>query len=110
MANLYGVLGVARHADAAKIKSEFRTLAKGCHPDLHPGNARAEQRFKEIHQAYAVLRDPVARAAYDRELARRHACWQGQLRAAATTMAATFMFTVSSGLLVAAWMRAGGLL
>jgi curved DNA-binding protein CbpA len=67
MSNFYRLLGVAPHADDAQIKIAFRRLAKRFHPDLNAGDAGAEQRFKDINRAYATLRDPSARAAYDRE-------------------------------------------
>jgi len=60
----YEVLGVARDADAKTIKDAFRQLARRYHPDIstEPG---AEQRFKEIAEAYGVLSDPAKRASYD---------------------------------------------
>jgi molecular chaperone DnaJ len=62
----YEVLGVARGADEKELKNAFRKLAKLFHPDAKPGDRTAEQRFKEINEAYDVLRDPQKRAAYDR--------------------------------------------
>lgn len=62
----YQVLGVDRGADAAAIKVSYRRLAKELHPDRNPGDAKAEQRFKEINQAYDILKDEQKRAAYDR--------------------------------------------
>ncbi|MFO0994810.1 MAG: molecular chaperone DnaJ [Hyphomicrobiales bacterium] len=62
----YEVLGVARGADEKELKNAFRKLAKQFHPDAKPGDRQAEQRFKEINEAYDVLRDPQKRAAYDR--------------------------------------------
>jgi len=62
----YEVLGVARGADEKELKNAFRKLAKQLHPDAKPGDRQAEQRFKEINEAYDVLRDPQKRAAYDR--------------------------------------------
>lgn len=60
----YEVLGVARDADAATIKTAFRTLALKYHPDRNKA-ADAKERFEEIAEAYAVLRDPKKRADYD---------------------------------------------
>ncbi len=61
----YEVLGVARTADDKEIKSAFRKLAKELHPDRNPGDEEAERKFKEINQAYEILKDPQKRAAYD---------------------------------------------
>lgn len=63
--DLYEVLGVARSASAADIKSAFRKLARKYHPDVNPGDAQAEERFKEINHAYEVLSDDAKRAHYD---------------------------------------------
>jgi molecular chaperone DnaJ len=62
----YEVLGVAKAADEAALKSAFRKLAMQYHPDKNPGNAEAEAKFKEVNEAYQVLSDPQKRAAYDR--------------------------------------------
>lgn len=62
----YDILGVARDADAAALKSAFRKLAMQHHPDRNPGDAGAEAKFKEINEAYTVLSDPDKRATYDR--------------------------------------------
>lgn len=62
----YEVLGVARDADGPTIKSAYRKLALQFHPDQNPGDASAEEKFKQINEAYAVLSDPQKRAAYDR--------------------------------------------
>jgi molecular chaperone DnaJ len=62
----YETLGLSRDADDESIKSAFRKLAKEYHPDRNPGDAEAEQRFKEVNEAYEALKDPQRRAAYDR--------------------------------------------
>ena len=62
----YGVLGVARTASDQEIKSAYRKLALKYHPDRNPGDAAAEEKFKESAEAYAVLADADKRAAYDR--------------------------------------------
>lgn len=61
----YEVLGVGRDADDAAIKKAYRTLAKKYHPDMHPGDAEAEAKFKEVNEAYAVLSDEEKRKKYD---------------------------------------------
>ncbi|MEX0788928.1 MAG: J domain-containing protein [Anaerolineales bacterium] len=61
----YQILGVPRGADAAEIKRAYRKLAVKFHPDKNPGDAKAEEKFKQINEAYAVLRDPGKRAKYD---------------------------------------------
>lgn len=62
----YTTLGVARGADEKEIKKAYRKLAQQFHPDKNPGDKSAEQRFKEINEAYTVLSDPDKRAKYDR--------------------------------------------
>jgi len=64
--DFYDILGVARDADDAAIKRAFRRLARENHPDVNPGDAGAEERFKAIAEAYEVLSDPQRRQAYDR--------------------------------------------
>lgn len=66
MTDPYRVLNVSRDADPAAIKAAYRKLAKRLHPDRNPGDARAEQRFKEISQAYDLLSDPSKRRRFDR--------------------------------------------
>ncbi len=64
--DFYAVLGVAHEADEAEIKKAYRKLAMEHHPDRNNGDKAAEEKFKEITEAYEVLRDPEKRAAYDR--------------------------------------------
>lgn len=61
----YEVLGVDRNADDAALKKAYRVLAKKYHPDMNPGDAEAEKKFKEASEAYAVLSDPEKRRQYD---------------------------------------------
>ncbi len=61
----YEVLGVSKTADDAEIKKAFRALAKKYHPDMHPGDADCEAKFKEAQEAYAVLSDAEKRRQYD---------------------------------------------
>jgi molecular chaperone DnaJ len=62
----YEVLGVDRGTSGAELKKAYRKLALQYHPDRNPDNAEAEERFKELSEAYAVLADPERRARYDR--------------------------------------------
>src|SRR5213076_2513889 len=62
----YETLEVDRNADESKLKAAFRKLAMKWHPDKNPGDAASEMRFKEINEAYEVLKDGDKRAAYDR--------------------------------------------
>src|SRR5215204_3503745 len=64
--DFYEILGVSRSADADELKRAYRKLAMQCHPDRNPGDKSAEQKFKEISEAYDILRDDQKRAAYDR--------------------------------------------
>src|SRR5690242_8121142 len=66
MADYYAVLEVARGASDDEIKGAYRKLAMRYHPDRNNGSKDAEEKFKEITEAYDVLRDPNKRAAYDR--------------------------------------------
>jgi molecular chaperone DnaJ len=62
----YESLSIERTAGDAEIKAAFRKQAMQCHPDRNPGDNEAEHKFKEINEAYEVLKDPNKRAAYDR--------------------------------------------
>src|SRR5437867_13138313 len=61
----YQILGVAPDADEKTIKQTYRKLARQHHPDVNPGNKEAEQKFKEINEAYQVLSDKEQRKKYD---------------------------------------------
>ena len=63
--NYYEILGVDRKATEADIKSAYRKLVKMYHPDLHPNDANAAAKFKEVNEAYEVLSDTQKRAQYD---------------------------------------------
>src|ERR1700729_2164432 len=62
----YEILSVERTAVDGDIKAAFRKQAMQCHPDRHPNDTQAEHRFKEVNEAYEILKDPDKRAAYDR--------------------------------------------
>lgn len=69
MKDLYATLGVTKDAKAEDIKKAYRKLARTYHPDQNQGDAKAEERFKEISQAYDVLSDAKKRAEYDAQRA-----------------------------------------
>src|SRR5215210_565857 len=64
--DFYEVLGVSRTVDADELKRAYRKLAMTHHPDRNPGDKSAEQKFKDISEAYDILKDDQKRAAYDR--------------------------------------------
>ncbi|MCC8138178.1 MAG: molecular chaperone DnaJ [Clostridiales bacterium] len=70
----YEVLGVDKNADDATLKKAYRALAKKYHPDMNPGDAEAEKKFKEASEAYAILSDPEKRRQYDQF---GHAAFEG---------------------------------
>ncbi len=63
--DFYKILGVSKDVSQAELKKAYRKLAKDNHPDLHPGDAKAEARFKDISEAYDVLSDTEQRKEYD---------------------------------------------
>ncbi len=71
----YKILGVDRNASEKEIKRAYRKLAMKYHPDKNPGDKQAEERFKEINEAYEVLSDPEKRAKYD-QLGASYRAWQ----------------------------------
>jgi curved DNA-binding protein len=73
----YQILGVPRNASASEIKGAYRKLAMQYHPDRNPGDKQAEERFKEMNEAYQVLSDQQKRARYD-QLGASYSQWQQQ--------------------------------
>ena len=76
--NYYQILGLTETADMEAIKKAYRRLAKECHPDAYPGDKKAEERFKQITEAYAVLSDAKKRKEYDRGRTQPKGCQNHQ--------------------------------
>ncbi len=68
MENLYDVLGVRQDATETELKRAFRALSKKYHPDVNPGDRKAEEKFREVSEAYSLLQDSHKRAEYDKKL------------------------------------------
>jgi hypothetical protein len=100
--DLYKVLGIAPTADNGRIKTAFRRRAKAFHPDLNPGDSRAEERFRELAEAYEVLRSAHARATYDAYRAQRRSAVRRRVAGSAAMMAASFALTLGSAFAVLA--------
>lgn len=107
--DLYAVLGVPRDASEEDLRKAYRKLARKHHPDLNPGDAAAEARFKKISAAYEVLSKPEKRALYDElgadaekigydpERAEEYRRWRRQAEAAAGMGGAPFGFGGAAG-------------
>lgn len=102
----YEVLGVEKGASEEELKKAYRRLAKQYHPDLHPNDKEAEEKFKEINEAYDVLKDPDKRARYDNSVfpvwIRILAAERGAIPLAAPGSMSAIFSTVSSEALAAA--------
>ncbi len=76
----YSILDVKENATENEIKKSYRKIAKRYHPDANPGDHEAEQKFKEVSEAYAVLGDVEKRKIYDNERSNAHRAETGQSR------------------------------
>jgi DnaJ-class molecular chaperone len=85
----YEILGVARDATPEAIKKAYRALARKYHPDVNPGDKKAEAQFKEVQQAYDILSEPEKRSRYDRY---GDAAFEGMAAAGPRTGASKFTF------------------
>jgi molecular chaperone DnaJ len=104
----YEILGVAKNASADDLKKAFRKLAMQHHPDRNPGDADAEHKFKEINEAYDILKDDQKRAAYDQY---GHAAFEGGMGGRGGGAGGGFDFTSFSDIfddLFGEFMGAGG--
>lgn len=90
----YELLEVSKTASGEEIKKSFRRLAMQCHPDRNPGDKEAEQKFKEINEAYEILKDEQKRAAYDRY---GHQAFAGGMGGAGGNPFGGFEFNFGSG-------------
>jgi DnaJ-class molecular chaperone len=78
----YAILGVSRDAKPVEVRKAYRRLARKYHPDVNPGNKAAEEKFKELSQAYEILGDDKKRQVYDQYSSRRpwagcfKGCWR----------------------------------
>jgi len=108
MRTLYQILGLPQGANEQQVKVAFRALARRLHPDVNDGDQTAEQRFKEVNQAYETLADPAARAAYDRALVCRQEVTRRRFWSFAGTASVTFALTATT-ILFAVWWRTGAL-
>ena len=81
----YQILGIDEQATEEQIKQAYRKLAKQYHPDLHPGDAKAEARFRDIVEAYEILGNREKRKAYDEKRKKASRVGEKKTRTQATT-------------------------
>ncbi|MGE5514692.1 MAG: DnaJ C-terminal domain-containing protein [Bacteroidota bacterium] len=110
MKDPYEVLGVAKSASDDEIKKAYRQLARKLHPDLHPGDKRAEDRFKDVSAAYDFLSDATRRRQYDDgEIdatgAQRRRAWRGHGGGAGRSSRSGFDFGTSADDILAEMLR-----
>ena len=98
MPNFYEVLGLAVGAKPEDVKAAFRKLAKSSHPDINADDSTAEERFKEVNQAYEILSDSQKRAAYDLGLKHKLAASHRRLQNAMAATAGCFVVTLAYAL------------
>jgi DnaJ-class molecular chaperone len=91
MSKFYDVLGVTAGSDPGQVKAAFHALAKCSHPDVNTGDANAEERFKDINEAYQILNDPERRSAYDLGMKHKDAEVRRRVRSAMAVTAASFL-------------------
>lgn len=93
--NPYLILGVSQRSEEKEIRKAFRALAKKYHPDVNPGNQEAEEKFREINEAYEILSDEQKRKKLDEEL--RGASYTSQKGFAKTEQKESRKSTTSKG-------------
>src|SRR5438552_18870103 len=101
----YEILGVHKGANEKELKGAYRKLAKQLHPDANPGDKTADHKFKEITEAYEVLKDPQKKAAYDRF---GHAAFEGGMGGRPGGAGAGFRPEFTSSMSVLLEARLGG--
>jgi hypothetical protein len=95
MISAYDVLGVGARSDRGEIRAAYVNLAKQLHPDRNAGSVQAEQRLREVNQAYELLKDPKRRSAYDQLLQQSRGRTIRHRQRAAAVMAASFVLTAA---------------